>query len=174
MCLWVVDFASPTDTPSNLISLWDYFFVQLLKWETRLECDTKSELQHNRMRHLTLKAFISVAVLSVPTFNNLQMTLTIWPSTKTEKYFFNIKLVSVASTIRKVKFQVSDSFDIASIYPAYLNTRYSTFFGLSGWSLTCLFSLYPPIIQCCPFKVAPHDPWTSVSFSKSNLSSRLT
>ena len=70
---------------------------------------------------MTFKSFVSVAVLSFSTLKNLKMTLSLWICTKTEKYFLNIKLISVASTNRKVKFHVSNSFDIASIYSTYLS-----------------------------------------------------
>ena len=92
--------------------------------DTRLECDTRFELQQVGKLHFTLKIMVSVVVLSFSTFKNLQMTLTTRIITKTEKYFLNIKLISVASTQIKVEFQASNSFDIASIYPAYLNTSH--------------------------------------------------
>ena len=102
-------------------------------------------LKRRLVRHGTLKRFKYVAVLSfsrfkgtgrnriegndviIPPYNlkNLQMTLTPWGMTKTEKYFLHIKLISVASTPRKVKFQVSNSFDIASIYSTYLNSNFN-------------------------------------------------
>ena len=101
----------------------DYYFVQTWKREMWWECDNRFQLRHVETRHLTFLRFLSVAALSCSRFSNLHMTLTSRVSTKTEKYFLNIKLISVASTPRKVKFQVSNSFNIASIYPAYLNTR---------------------------------------------------
>ena len=124
--------------------------------------------------------FSKGALSTATSLHNLQMTLTIWSSTKTrlhrsltktEKYFFNIKLISVASTQKKVKFQASNSFDIASVYSTYLNIRH-IFLCLTVKSLACLFSLAPPIIQFWPFKVAPHDAWTSVPSSKLNLTWR--
>ena len=66
---------------------------------------------------------------SHPVFNNLQMTSTLITGftrpidfTKTEQYFFNIELVSIAGAMRKVKFQAANSFDFAFFYSTYLKT----------------------------------------------------
>ena len=53
-------------------------------------------------------------------FVNLQMTFLSIIS-KAKKNFLNFKLICLASTIWKVKFQAINSFDIAFIETAYLN-----------------------------------------------------
>ena len=96
-------------------------------------------------------------------------------SSKAEKNFLYFKLISVARSPRKVKFQAINSFDIATIDSAYLNYNRCIFQALlvnhSLW-LTCLGSVSPPISQCCPFKTAPHAHANDVPFSKLSLSSR--
>ena len=78
----------------------------------------KSELKMN----LNLQANIS----------NLQMTFSVRIRSETEKYFLHFKLICIASTPRKIKFQCSYSFDIASINSTYLNNGFNilvTFFA---------------------------------------------
>ena len=62
----------------------------------------------------------SRSVLSLFLQLDLQMTCLII-SSKAQKNFLNFKLICVASTIDKVKFQATNPFDIASIQSAYLN-----------------------------------------------------
>ena len=88
--------------------------------------------------------------------SNLQMTFLGRIRSETEKYFLDFILISTTGTAVEIKFQCPDSFDIASINSTYLNNRFNILMFFCKW-LTCLFSLYPPIIQCCPFKVAPHE-----------------
>ena len=109
--------------------------------------------------------------------SNLQMTFSYRNRSKAKKYFLHFKLISVAGTRIKIKFQCPDSFDIAPINSTYLNKLFKItvliFERLFCKWLTCLFSFHPPIIQCCPFKVAPHEFPTRVLFSKLNLRSPL-
>jgi len=114
----------------------------------------KSEFKMN----LNLQANIS----------NLQMTFSVRIRSEAEKYFLHFKLISITGTQIKIIFQCPDSFDIASINSTYLNNHFNILMFFCNW-LTCLSSFLPPIIHCCPFKVAPHEPWTSVPFSKFNL-----
>ena len=104
----------------------------------------------------------------------LQITFLII-SAKTEKNFLYFKLVSVASTIIKIKFQAINSFDITTIDSAYLNNNcwiiQALLVNYGQWP-TCLRSDGPPISQCCPFKTAPHASRTDVPFSKLTLDSR--
>ena len=105
---------------------------------------------------------------------DLQMTFLII-SSKAEKNFLYFKLISVASSPNKDKFQATNSFDIAIIDPAYLNYNRCIIQALlvnHGQLLTCLASSPPPSNQCCPFKTAPHAPQNDVPFSKLSLSSR--
>ena len=99
---------------------------------------------------------------------NLQMTFSVRRRSKAEKNFLHFKLVSVTGTQIKIKVQCTDSFDIATIDSTYLNKYFNISMNFCKW-LTCLFSFHPPIIQYCPFKVAPHEFSTSVPFSKFNL-----
>ena len=57
--------------------------------------------------------------------SNLQMTFLVRIRSETEKYFLHFKLISITGTIRKIKFQCPDSFDIASINSTYLNNRFN-------------------------------------------------
>ena len=56
---------------------------------------------------------------------NLQMTFFSSVSVKAKKYFLHFKLIGVACTISKIKFQGSDSFDIATINSTYLNNHFN-------------------------------------------------
>ena len=105
---------------------------------------------------------------------DLQMTFLLITS-KAEKNFLNLKLICVTTSSCIVKFQATNSIEIASIQSAYLNYYRYIFQGLfvnyDQW-LTCVRSDNPPIDHCCPFKTAPHAAKTDVPFSKLSFSSR--
>ena len=57
--------------------------------------------------------------------SNLQMTFLFRIRSEAEKYFLHFKLISITGTQIKIKFQWTDSFDIASINSTYLNNRFN-------------------------------------------------
>ena len=57
--------------------------------------------------------------------SNLQMTFLVCVWSEAKKYFLHFKLISVACTLFKIKFQCPDSFDITSINSTYLNNRFN-------------------------------------------------
>ena len=80
--------------------------------------------------------------------SNLQMTFSIRICSETEKYFLHFKLISVACTPFKIKFQGSDSFDIAAINSTYLNNHFNIFIFLQMTNLSFfMISTNNPILS---------------------------
>ena len=59
--------------------------------------------------------------------SNLQMTFSGRIRSEAEKYFLHFELISITGTPIKIKFQWTDSFDIASINSTYLNNHFNIF-----------------------------------------------
>ena len=79
---------------------------------------------------------------------NLQMTFFLRVCMKAEKYFLHFKLISAACTKIKIKFQGSNSFDIAAINSTYLNNHFNILIFLQMTNLSSfIFSTNNPILS---------------------------
>ena len=79
---------------------------------------------------------------------NLQMTFFTSVFVKAEKYFLHFKLISAACTIIKIKFQGTNSFDIAAINSTYLNNHFNILIFLQMTNLSFfIISTNNPILS---------------------------
>ena len=79
---------------------------------------------------------------------DLQMTFFSSRFMKAKKYFLHFKLICVACTRPKIKFQGFDSFDIATINSTYLNNHFNILIFLQMTNLSFFnFSTNNPILS---------------------------